>query len=168
VSDFPAITPRPADDPDQPGLRTRLEGFQISEEVEAVALVLIDRHSRLAYLGGHELAYILDHGEPPADATTDTAAKVHRVTGWRRALTPAEAALVVNAVVWSLLGARAREALVMHHLLHLDTNEKTGELVTVGHDVEEFHLVAATYGAWQPGLRTFGEQLGLGLEAGAS
>lgn len=61
------------------------------------------------------------------------------------------------------LTCRQMEALLYHQLYHLHVDEK-GRLTTVGHDVEEFHAVAAIYGAWEDGLKVLGEQLKLALE----
>lgn len=165
MSDFPTVRPTPPDD-DEPGLRVTLHGYQLSDEVRAVAERIIEAHPRLQYLAAHNLVYLLDHEGPPEHLTTDAVAKARRITGWQQALTPHRGALVVDAKTWAVLGERQRSALMLHHLLHFGENERTGALELVGHDVEEFHLVAATYGQWQPSLRDFAEQLAMGLDDG--
>lgn len=166
TDDFPSIRPSGPDDEDEPGFRMDPRGYAHSEELEAVAERLIASHTRLNFLEEHHLAYLLDWEGPPATLATDTVGKARRVTGWQQALTPHRGALVVDARTWQVLGERQREALVLHHLLHFSENPKSGALELVGHDVEEFGLVAATYGQWQPSLRNFAEQLAMGLTDG--
>lgn len=92
--------------------------------------------------------------------------RVGIVGGWQRALTEVDAAVIVNAPIWQQLAERQRSALVLHGLLHFGQNEKSGKLITVPHDVEEFTFVVAEYGTWRPSLRAMAEQLGLGLGQG--
>jgi hypothetical protein len=42
----------------------------------------------------------------------------------------------------------AHRPLMLHELLHLDVNETTGLLTTVGHDIEEHFAVLKYYGDW--------------------
>jgi hypothetical protein len=163
--DLPTIAPQPSEE-GQPGLHVKMFGWQRSDELEAVALRLIRKHARLVWLyeSGYSIAYLLDHADPPEKA--HDVVKVGLVSGWQRALTDEDAALIVNAPVWQNLPEQQREALVLHGLLHFGANEKTGKLLTVPHDVEEFTFVVAEYGAWRPSLRAMGEQLALGLRDG--
>lgn len=165
MNDFPSIRPTPPDDA-EPGFHVELRGYQRSDELEALAERVIAGHGRLRFLEDHNLAYLLDHEGPPENLTTDSVGKARRITGWQQALTPHRGALIVDAKTWAVLGEKQRAALVLHHLLHFGENEKSGALEIVGHDVEEFHLVVATYGQWQPSLRDFAEQLGMGLDDG--
>lgn len=163
MSDLPTIGPGPRDEAD-PALRTELHGFQRSDEIAAIGDSLIGQHNALAHLEPYEILYLLHHDLPP-DKAHDVV-KVGIVSGWQKALASVDAAVIVNAPLWGMLDAKQQQAVVMHGLLHLGVNDKTGALVNLPHDVEEFSLVAATYGAWRPGLRTFGEQLSLALADG--
>ena len=163
MSDMPTIAPQPSEE-GQPGLHVELTGWQHSEELEAVGQRLLDRHPRLRWLEDYPLAWLLHHADPPEKPHDIGSAR--KVSGWARALTQVDGAVIVNAPVWRQLSEQQREALVLHQLLHFGQHEKTGALLTVPHDVEEFGFVVATYGQWRPSLRDFAEQLGLGLEAG--
>lgn len=162
MSEFPTIQPHPSEQ-GQPGLHLQMVGYQLSEEVEAVAGRLISEHDRLRFLEVFEVAYLLHHAEPPKRADKHEWANARKVSGWARALTKYDGALVVNAPVWQVLTEQHREALLLHELLHFGQDERTGDLVLVGHDIEEFGYVVATYGQWRPSLTHFAEQLGLGL-----
>lgn len=163
MSDYPSIRPAPSEE-GEPGLFTKLEGFAHSEELEAVAVRLIGRHQRLRYLEDYPIAYLLHHTEPPEKPHDVGSAR--KISGWQRALTTVDGVVILNAPVWQAVSEQQREALMLHQLLHFGLHEKTGALLIVGHDVEEFGLVAATYGAWRPSLRDFAEQLSMGLAAG--
>lgn len=167
MSDLPTIPRRPSEE-GQPGLMTYASGYEVSDEVAAVATKLIGEHPRLRFLDDFGVAYLLHHTDPPAEGSPHVWGKARLVPKWARALTSAyDAAVTINEPIWrALQQEQHREALVLHELLHFGTHEKTGELVTVPHDVEEFGFVAAQYGAWRPDLRAFGEQLALGLGRG--
>lgn len=162
MSEFPTIAPQPSEQ-GQPGLHIQKVGFERSDELEHVAQTLIDRHDRLRPLEDFRIGYLLHHTDPPKRADKHEWAHARKVSGWATALCPFDGALVVNAPVWQVLNERHREALVLHELLHFDRDEQSGDLVLVGHDIEEFAFVAATYGAWRPSIRDFAEQLSLAL-----
>jgi hypothetical protein len=164
VTDLPAI-PERDNEQAQPGLYVKLEGFELSAEVQAVAERLIASHSRLRPLSEWTLAYLLHHADPPKRGNAHTWASAKLVPKWMRPLTDHDAAVIVNAKVWAVLPERQREALTLHELLHLEENEQ-GRLEVVPHDVEEFGLVVATYGQWRPSLEAFAEQLSMGLSSG--
>lgn len=74
--------------------------------------------------------------------------------------------MVLDAKWWAQAAPMQREALVYHELLHAEhARGRDGELRftadglpvwgIVGHDVEEFHKVAARYGAWSPDIQAF-------------
>jgi hypothetical protein len=164
VNDLPSIGPHPHEE-GEPGLHAYLEGYQRSSEVERVANDLIREQVGLAWLGQYGLAYLLHHTDPPEEgAKPCTWARARLVPKWAQALTDGSvAAIVVNAPVWRQIPDEARQPLLLHALLHLGANEKTGALVLQDHDVAEFGQVARAYGAWLPSLRAFGEQLTLGM-----
>lgn len=166
-TDLPAIRPQPSED-GQPGLRTHLDGFEISSEVADVARRLIAQHTRLGFIDDFEIGYLLHHTDPPAERTPHQLGKARLVPKHFLPYSSVAATITCNAPIWQVLPERQREALVLHELLHLGTHEKTGDLVIVPHDVEEFGFVAATYGAWEPGLRDFAYQLQMGLGAGGA
>ena len=165
ANDVPQIPPQPSEQ-GQPGLHLHLSGFEVSVEVEAVAERLIADHSMLRRLDQFSIAYMLEHAELPTGGKYCDWARARLVPKWARAIVSADAAVTVNALVWSVLTDQHREALVLHELLHLGQNEKSGALEVVPHDVEEFGYVVRTYGQWRPSLVDFAEQLGLGLNDG--
>jgi len=71
----------------------------------------------------------------------------------------------IAADAWENLTTRQRIALVDHELCHftIEIDEGTGEIVRkiVGHDVEEFNVIASRHGAWKPDLTEFAEALQL-------
>jgi hypothetical protein len=165
--DLPTIRPQPSEE-GQPGLHQHLSGFEVSGEVEAVAQHLIDSHSRLQFLEDWAVGYALEHTDPPDEQTPHVIGRAKLVPKAMRAFSRVDAVVHVNAPIWQILTEPQREALVLHELLHFGTNEKSGALEILPHDVEEFGYVAATYGAWSPNLRNFAGQLQLGLEHGPS
>jgi hypothetical protein len=163
--DLPTIRPQPSE-AGQPGLHSHLSGFEVSDELEAVAQRLIDQHHRLAFLEDWAVGYALEHTDPPEERTPHVIGRAKLVPKAMRAFSRVDAVVHVNAPIWQVLTESQREALVLHELLHSGTNEKTGALEILPHDVEEFGFVAATYGAWSPALRDFAGQLQLGLSEG--
>lgn len=164
--DLPVIRPMPSEE-GQPGLRAHLEGFEISDEVEDVMQRLVATHQRLSFLEDWSVGCLLHHTDPPEERTPHELGRARLVPKHFLPYCKVDATVTVNAPIWQVLTERQREALILHELLHFGTHEKTGALLIVPHDVEEFGFVAATYGAWEPGLREFGQQLQMGLEAGA-
>ncbi len=74
--------------------------------------------------------------------------------------------MVLDAAWWVQAAPMQREALVFHELCHAEhARGRDGELKfteaglpvwgIVGHDLEEFHRVAARYGAWSPDIVSF-------------
>lgn len=165
MSDLPSL-PRHEAEQGQPGLHVVLQGFEMSGEVEAVADKLINAHHGLQFLRQFDLAYLLEHADLPSGGKYCDWAKARLVPKWARAVASADAAVTVNALVWQVLTDKHREALVLHELLHLGQNEKSGALEIVPHDVEEFSFVVRQYGQWRPSLVDFAEQLALGLGNG--
>lgn len=139
--------------------------FERSDEVAEVAEQLLGKHLLLARLREVSIAYLLQQGTDPQqgksrEATIDTIAKAVKAPPLWQELANVLAVVWVNGRAWSALGTRQREAVVLHELLHLDV-DKTGKLVLLKHDVEEFTYVVAHYGPWHGGLERFGEQMGL-------
>lgn len=65
----------------------------------------------------------------------------------------------ISAEIWSQLNEKQRRALVDHELSHAWVDED-GELVTMGHDIEEFAGVIKRHGLWRPDLEMFMDKAG--------
>lgn len=161
-ADFPTIGPSPHEE-GQPGLHMQLEGFEISDEVEAVARKLIDRHGRLYFLDQFRIGYLLHHTDPPKSKDRHKWATARLAPKWALPFMKVDGCITVNQPVWQVLSEERREALMLHELLHYGQNEDSGALETVPHDIEEFGFVVAEYGQWRNSLVYFAEQLALGL-----
>lgn len=148
------------------GLHMHLSGTQLAPDLERVAEQLIGTHQRLRFLEDWRVAYLWDYADPDTSAKPCAWGKARLVPKWALAITEYDAAITMNLAVWQVLSEQQREALMLHELMHFGTNERTGALETVPHDIEEFGFVAATYGQWRSSLSVFAEQLGLGLRDG--
>jgi|GEM_PF-5946452 len=101
------------------------------------------------------------------EAKHDAIAKcVKAPTVWHD-LTGFDAIIWIRDFWWQLFGPEAREALVVHELLHLDVSyDKAGEvgLKVRKHDLEEFGDVVRHYGSVLPGVADFAVQLAAGTD----
>lgn len=104
------------------------------------------------------------------EAKHDAIAKcVKAPTVWHD-LTGFDAIIWIRDFWWGLLGPDAREALVVHELLHLDVSyDEAGEVALAirKHDLEEFGDVVRHYGTILPGQADFALQLAAGTNPAA-
>lgn len=91
--------------------------------------------------------------------------KFKKVPPLYRGLTNLDAVVEIVADGWSRLNAEQQEALIAHELCHGSMSEK-GALRLEKHDLEEFRFVVAQWGAWDEGIKRFGEQLDLFSQRG--
>jgi hypothetical protein len=91
--------------------------------------------------------------------------KFKKVPPLYRGLTNFDAVVELVEDGWKRLSAEQQEALVAHELCHGSMSEK-GALRVEKHDLEEFRFVVAQWGAWDEGIRRFGEQLDLFSQRG--
>lgn len=153
--------------------------YEPSHDIARVATDLIARHKvTFEHLRGFHLLYLARHGEPPTPA--DEGSKAHAIAKAFRApplwrdVTAAHGGFWVWSWWWDRLADEEREAVCLHELLHLGSDEK-GRFRLNGHDVESFALEVRTYGAWDARLQVFAQQLALfdqedtaGVSLGAS
>jgi hypothetical protein len=152
----------------QAGATKESTSYQLSGEVEAVALRLIREHARFAHLDprrepSHRVGFALQVGKKPeGKGGLHVLAKAVKAPELWRFLGEYDAVVWANQQAWVLLSEEQRSALIAHELCHLGENEKGG-IEMLEHDVEEFAWVARQYGQWHPGLEQFAEQLALRL-----
>jgi hypothetical protein len=91
--------------------------------------------------------------------------KFKKVPPLYRGLTGLDAVVELVGDGWDQLNAEQQEALVAHELCHGSMSER-GALRVEKHDLEEFRFVVAQWGAWDEGIRRFGEQLDLFSQRG--
>lgn len=135
--------------------------YELSPEVAAVA-------SRLARLfpvqfgwtSNFTVGYLIVRGKKLNLNKREPMAVFKKVPPTYRGLTGFDAVVEVLEEAWALLDATQQEALVAHELCHGSMSEK-GALRVEKHDLEEFRFVVAQWGAWDVGIRKFGEQLDL-------
>lgn len=145
--------------------------FELSDEVQAVAERLLGQHLLIAKLRQIRIAFLLQTGAEPQhgqgrEGTIDTIAKAQKVNPLFEALSGYRAVIWANEKAWRVLGAKQREAVILHELLHLEYDDEKDRVVVLKHDVEEFGYVVAHYGPWHGGLERFGEQMNMwGAEA---
>jgi hypothetical protein len=140
------------------------EAYVEDADLANMAERLLARHLTLARLRDIRIAYCLQVGKDPQqgrsrEATIDTIAKAVKAPRLWESLAGWQAVVWVNEVAWGAMAERQREAVTLHELLHIDVDADSGKVVLLKHDIEEFGLVVATYGAWHGGLDRFGEQL---------
>lgn len=160
--------------------------FIDAPQIAKVAREVLDRHAegdqRIGRLGtvrqaiGEEditIGFLLNvkpFDPVKEEAKHDAIAKcVKAPTVWRD-LTGFDAVIWIRDFWWSLLGPEARDALVVHELLHLDVSyDDAGEVALAirKHDLEEFGDVVRHYGTILPGQADFAAQLAAGTDPAA-
>lgn len=113
------------------------------------------------------IGYVMVSGaRRKADREFDHMAKFRKVPPLYHGLTDFDAVVEVKDVYWHELNAEQQEALVAHELCHGAMSDK-GALRVVPHDLTEFRFVVRHWGAWQPDIDAFHEQLELFDATGA-
>jgi len=140
--------------------------YETSPEIKTVA----DRLIRLfpvqfGWVNNFKLGYIIVRGLKLNLDRKEPWGKFKKVPPLYRGLTGLDAVVELVADGWGQLNAEQQEALVAHELCHGSMSEK-GALRVEKHDLEEFRFVVAQWGAWDDGIRRFGEQLDLFSQRG--
>jgi hypothetical protein len=135
--------------------------YEESLEIRSVA----DRLVRLfpvqfGWTANFKLGFIIIRGLKLNLDKKEPWGKFKKVPPLYRGLTGLDAVIEIVGEGWSRLNAEQQEALVAHELCHGSMSEK-GALRVEKHDLEEFRFVVAQWGAWDDGIRRFGEQLDL-------
>lgn len=141
------------------------EGYELSDEVKAIIVRLVEREARFGHIADYRLAGVLQVGKKPeGKGGLHVLAKAVKAPTLWRDLGQYDVVVWANQMAWQRLSERQREALIAHELSHIGTPNEAGQVVMWEHDIEEFGWVVRTYGQWHSGLEFFAEQLGLGLQ----
>lgn len=140
--------------------------YEESTEIKAVAERLIRLFPvQFGWTTNFKLGYIVVRGLKLNLDKKEPWGKFKKVPPLYRGLTSLDAVVEIVADGWGQLNAEQQEALIAHELCHGSMSER-GALRVEKHDLEEFRFVVAQYGAWDEGIRRFGEQLDLFSQRG--
>jgi len=130
--------------------------FSHAEEVQIIAERLIEIFK--PELEGFEIRYTFCSENPKKDGR-EAIALARKVSGFYAFLAGSPDGffcIEVGMPAWEELTAHQRIAVVHHELCHFGITE-FGHLAIIGHDIEEFHEIAATHGAYFDRLQTFAD-----------
>jgi hypothetical protein len=140
--------------------------YEESADVKEVANRLVRLYPvQFGWTANFTLGYIVIRGLKLNLDKREPWGKFRKVPPLYRGLTGLDAVVEIVADGWERLNAEQREALVAHELCHGSMSER-GALRVEKHDLEEFRFVVAQWGAWDEGIRAFGEQLDLFTQRG--
>lgn len=143
--------------------------YEVSEVVGEVAHRLIRLFpAKFGWVNNFRLGYLMVHGSRPRPGAEvfDVMAKFRKVPPLYHGLTGFDAVVEVHNWAWIGFDGAQQEAIIAHELCHGEMTDK-GALRVVKHDLSEFRFVVRNWGAWQPDIRAFDEQLQLFDDAGA-
>ena len=149
---------RRARKPREPRARVTYEESDVVREVAHRLVRVYPAH--FGWINSFAIGYVMVHGSRRREGEIDVAAKFRKVPPVYHGITGYDAVVEVHEWAWTELAAEQQEALIAHELCHGEMTEK-GTLRVVKHDLAEFRWVVANYGAWQPEVRAFEEQLAL-------
>lgn len=137
--------------------------FMAAEDVDVTSLDVLD-----ALLDRRDFEYLREFGirlmfrnNTLKSGGREVWGKAKLASAFERFLNPATAAYVIlSEPIWQQLNAHQREALLDHKLRHFALTEDD-ELITVGHDLDEFAANWNAYGNWRPSLAEAAKQLEL-------
>lgn len=142
--------------------------YENSESIAKVAADLVRSFpTHFGWVNSFAVGYIIVRGgRRRVTPKIDVGARLRKVTGVYHGITGLDAVVEITDWRWEDQDtAQRQEALVAHVLSHGLMTEK-GALQIQPHDLEEFRWVVAQYGAWQPEIVAFGEQLALFADRG--
>ncbi len=140
--------------------------YEESSEIRAVAERLIRLFPvQFGWVANFKIGYVIVRGLKLNLDKREPWGKFKKVPPLYRGLTNLDAVVEIVADGWQRLAAEQQEALVAHELCHGSMSER-GALRIEKHDLEEFRFVVAQWGAWDEGIRRFGEQLDLFTQRG--
>jgi hypothetical protein len=140
-----------------------------AHEARYIAQRLIDLfHPQLA---GARIEYVFV-SEPPKQMGRELAGRARKVTGLMAHLaTPGSEGepesffcIEITKPKWDLRPLKWKVALVDHELKHCDYEDELDDLITVGHDEEDFDDIVERHGVWNEGLENFINKLMKGDE----
>lgn len=135
--------------------------YEESPDIRAVAERLIRLYPvQFGWTTNFRLAYIVVRGKRLVLTKKEPMGVFKKVPPLYRGLTGFDAVVEILDEAWAMLNAEQQEALIAHELCHGSMSER-GALRVEKHDLEEFRFVVAQWGAWDEGIRRFGEQLDL-------
>lgn len=74
----------------------------------------------------------------------------------------ADILIEVDELIWETLSEEQQVALMDHELYHIALDEESGNLTTVGHDLEEFNRIGEKYGSIFSDIGEFVESVMVG------
>lgn len=135
--------------------------YEESSEIKSVAERLIRLYPvQFGWVANFKIGFVIVRGLKLNLDKREPWGKFKKVPPLYRGLTGLDAVVELVADGWNRLAAEQQEALVAHELCHGSMSER-GALRVEKHDLEEFRFVVAQWGAWDDGIRRFGEQLDL-------
>lgn len=150
---------RPADD-DEPTMAV-LPPFVLAAAVERICDELIDEHAGFTHLNQHRLTYLFETKVPANRGGCQTIGRAHVVNPLWHAIAGWDGVVVINGPWWATANDNQKMAICYHELSHYATNDETGALATVKHDLEVFVGEARHFGAWRTEIGELAEQLAL-------
>ncbi len=140
--------------------------YEESSDIKAVADRLIRLYPvQFGWVNNFKIGFIVVRGLKLNLDKKEPWGKFKKVPPLYRGLTGLDAVVEIVGDGWERLRAEQQEALVAHELCHGSMSER-GALRVEKHDLEEFRFVVAQWGAWDDGIRLFGEQLDLFSQRG--
>ena len=140
--------------------------YEVSADVKSVAERLVRLYPvQFGWTSNFRLGYIMVRGLKLNLDKKEPWGKFKKVPPLYRGLTDLDAVIEIVADGWDRLDAHQQEALIAHELCHGSMSER-GALRVEKHDLEEFRFVVAQWGAWDEGIKRFGEQLDLFTQRG--
>jgi Putative phage metallopeptidase len=135
--------------------------YEESSEIKHVAERLIRLYPvQFGWVANFKIGFVIVRGLKLNLDKREPWGKFKKVPPLYRGLTGLDAVVELVEDGWHRLAAEQQEALVAHELCHGSMSER-GALRVEKHDLEEFRFVVAQWGAWDEGIRKFGEQLDL-------
>lgn len=135
--------------------------YEESPAIKSVAERLIRLYPvQFGWTANFKIGYVVIRGLKLNLDKKEPWGKFKKVPPLYRGLTNLDAVVEIVGAGWDRLNAEQQEALVAHELCHGSMSEK-GALRLEKHDLEEFRFVVAQWGAWDEGIKRFGEQLDL-------
>lgn len=128
-----------------------VEWIKAPDEVIKMALEIIAEHH--PELLEFSVGFIF-RSEASVSAGRRILGQASKVTGKYSPLLDLDGLVWLAADEWPRLSINQKRALIDHELCHFGVNED-GNLVMIGHDIEEFRCVVERYGLWTSDLRAF-------------
>jgi hypothetical protein len=142
------------------GKRKQIDYWEAEDPLKIVEYLIPKYHQHLA---GDTVRCIFRAPGPIPTSGKGAMATIQMYGKRMQLLTGASIIIDVSADCWESLSDIQRVALMDHELMHIVEDEETGYLTTVGHDIEEFNLIAERYGAIFSDIQAFMEAATVGV-----